>query len=70
MVLARFSPICQDWAAPLEITSTTLARVEPGELGEVHALGQSLNQTAMQIWLTILVSWPLPSGPSRTQARA
>ena len=24
----------------------------------------------MQIWLTILVSWPAPAGPSRRQARA
>ena len=46
-----------------------LVGVEAGALGEVDRLGQRLQQPAMQIWLTILVSWPGPAGPIRVTAR-
>ena len=61
MVLARFS-ICQDWAAPLEIISTSLAGSSPAFLAKFMPSARPWTRPAMQIWLTILVSWPAPTG--------
>ena len=43
MVLWRFS-ICQEPAAPLEITSITCFHVEAGLHAELDTLGKALNQ--------------------------
>ena len=45
--------------------------VEPGFLGESGCLPTTpATMPAMQIWLTIFVSWPLPGPPSSVTARA
>ena len=48
----------------LETASTS----RPALLGEMHALGSPCTRPAMQIWLTILVSWPAPE-PGRSGGR-
>ena len=47
-----------------------LGAIEPGALGEVQPSARPCSRPAMQIWLTILASWPEPVGPISTQARA
>jgi hypothetical protein len=61
MVLPRFS-ICQDRPRPWRSPQHRLD-IEAGALGEMDGLGQPWTRPAMQIWLTILVSWPEPAGP-------
>ena len=63
MVLWRFS-ICQLCAAPLEITSTTASISRPAARAKLKPSDRPCTTPAMQIWLTILVSWPAPAGPS------
>ena len=69
MVLPRFS-ICQEPAAPLEITSSTASTSRPARLAKWTPSDRPWTRPAMQIWLTILVSWPEPTGPISRQARA
>ena len=69
MVAARLS-ICQDWAAPWEITSMTLSMSSPAFRPKFMPSDRPCSRPAMQTWLTILVSWPAPAGPIRMQARA
>src|SRR5882672_1851767 len=69
MVLPRFS-ICQDWAAPLEITSSTSLASRPALSAKFRPSESPWTRPAMQIWLTILVSCPAPEGPSSVTALA
>ena len=69
MVLPRFS-ICQDPAAPLEITSSTACPSSPAFCAKASPSDSPCNSPAMQIWLTILVSCPAPTAPISRQARA
>ena len=57
IVLWRFS-ICQDCAAPFEMTSITAARSRPARSAKCRPSDRPCTRPAMQIWLTILVSWP------------
>src|SRR5216117_709606 len=58
----RFS-ICQDCAAPLEITEMTFSRSRLFLFAKASATARDCASPTMQIWLTILVSWPEP-GPA------
>ena len=58
----RFS-ICQDCAAPLEITPITFSMSSPARLPKLSASDRPCSRPAMAIWFTILVSCPLPAGP-------
>src|SRR5450759_5759072 len=69
MVLQRLS-ICQDWAAPLPITSSTCFMSSPALRPKLMPSARPCARPAMQIWLTILVSWPEPACPSRVTALA
>ena len=69
MVLPRFS-ICHELAAPLEITSSTASMSSPACLPKWMPSARPCTTPAMQIWLTILVSWPDPAGPRSRLARA
>src|SRR5258706_585346 len=69
MVLPRFS-ICQDCAAPLEITSSTSFASRPALMAKLRPSDRASTKPAMQIWFTILVSWPEPEGPSSVTALA
>ena len=44
--------------------------VEARLLRKMDAFGEALNEPAMQIWLTILVSWPAPGAPISVTMRA
>ncbi len=66
IVSARWS-ICQDWAAPCEITSTTRFPSSPARSAKARPSARPSTSPAMQIWFTILVSWPAPVSPMRTQ---
>ena len=69
MVFQRFS-ICQDWAAPLEMVSITFCRSRPDFCAKWMPSESAWTRPAMQIWFTILVSWPAPAGPIRVTMRA
>ena len=69
MVLWRFS-ICQEPAAPLEMTSTTFSMSRPAFLPKWMPSDSPCTRPAMQIWLIILVSWPEPAGPISPTMRA
>src|SRR6266705_3805615 len=69
MVLPRFS-ICQDCAAPFEITSSTSFASRPALMATLGPSDRPCTRPAMQIWLTILVSWPEPEGPISVTALA
>src|ERR1700730_1920569 len=59
MVLWRLS-ICQDWAAPFEMVSTTALTSSPAFLAKWIPSARPSTRPAMQFWLTIFVSWPEP----------
>jgi hypothetical protein len=69
MVLPRFS-ICQDCAAPFEITSSTWFTSSPAFSAKAMPSESPCTSPAMQTWFTILVSCPAPEGPSSVTARA
>ena len=69
IVLPRFS-ICHDCAAPLLITSSTRSTSSPALAAKLMPSASAWTSPAMQIWLTILVSWPLPGPPISVTARA
>src|SRR5450756_553032 len=69
MVLPRLS-VCQDGAAPLPIPSSTCFMSRPALRPKLMPSARPCARPAMQIWLTILVSWPEPAGPSRVTALA
>ena len=66
---ARFS-ICHDCAAPFAITSITAFASSPARRAKCSASASPSTRPAMQIWFTILASWPDPAGPSRFTMRA
>ena len=65
IVRARLS-ICQLCAAPLPITSTTSSTSRPARWAKLTPSASPWTTPAMQIWLTIFVSWPEPAGPRHT----
>ena len=69
IVFQRFS-ICHDCAAPLEIAAITCSISSPAFMPKARPSESPCTSPAMQIWLTILVSWPDPAGPSRLHIRA
>ena len=54
----------------LLVVSTTADTSSPAFLAKCRPSDRPWTRPAMQIWLTILVSWPLPAGPSRLHLRA
>ncbi|MNG25388.1 hypothetical protein D3C84_1102320 [compost metagenome] len=56
---------CQDCAAPLLITSIAAVASSPAHCAKCKASASPCKSPPTQIWLTILVSWPLPTGPIR-----
>ena len=62
--------ICQLWAAPWLITSSTTAMSRPAFSPKAMPSLKPCRSPAMQIWLTIFASWPDPAGPTRVTARA
>src|SRR5690606_28118538 len=69
MVLWRLSS-CQDWAAPLLITAMAASPSSPAHWAKCSASARPWTRPAMQIWFTILVSCPLPTGPISLTMRA
>ena len=69
MVLPRLS-ICQLWAAPLPMTSSTSGIGRPLFWPKAIASDRPWTMPAMQIWLTIFASWPAPASPTRVTALA
>jgi len=69
IVLPRFSS-CHDCAAPLPMTSSTRSASSPARIAKSMPSESACTSPAMQIWLTILVSWPAPGAPIRVTARA
>ena len=69
IVFQRFS-ICHDCAAPLEMTLITFSTSSPAFLAKWMPSESPCTSPAMQIWLTILVSWPAPTGPISPTMRA
>ena len=69
MVFQRFS-ICHDCAAPLEMTEITFSTSSPAFLAKLMPSPRPCSKPAMQIWLTILQSWPAPGPPICTQLLA
>ena len=61
--------ICQLCAAPPEIASNTLSGSSPAGWAKWIASERPWTTPAMQIWLTILVSWPLPGRADMDDAR-
>jgi osmotically-inducible protein OsmY len=66
MVLPRLS-ICQLCAAPLPITSSTCFMSSPARWPKAMASDRPCTRPAMQIWLTILASWPAPASPMQRE---
>ena len=67
MVLPRLSS-CQLCAAPLPITSSARFMSRPAFWPKAIASLKPCTSPAMQIWLTILVSWPAPLSPMSVKA--
>ena len=62
--------ICHDCAAPLEMASNTASASTSALLAKCTASARPCSVPAMQIWLTILASWPAPGPPIRFIALA
>ncbi|MND08524.1 hypothetical protein D3C83_311940 [compost metagenome] len=62
--------ICQDWAAPLEMTPMTFSMSRPAFLPKLIASDRPCRMPTMATWLTILVSWPAPGAPIRAHILA
>ena len=69
MVPARFS-ICHDPEAPWLMAASTLSVSSPALREKSRASARPWMRPPMQTWLTILVSWPLPTSPTSTIALA
>ena len=59
------SPSARLWAAPLEMVSISLAPSSPARAAKFSPRPDPGATPAMQIWLTILASWPEPWSPSK-----